>query len=122
VRGNRDAETSADELAFLQAIRDLDGALDENLDRTRRMKERIAELEEAHAAGRSITEVVPRERTPPIVQLLTESAETLHAYGSRVRRTEARALHGEGMTMDQIASLFGVSRQRISAILRDDSK
>jgi transposase len=43
----------------------------------------------------------------------------LHAYGNRVRRTEARALHGEGMTMDEIAKLFGVTRQRISALLRD---
>jgi DNA-directed RNA polymerase sigma subunit (sigma70/sigma32) len=120
MRGERNPEKSADELAFLQAIRELDRALDENLERAQRMKDRIAELEEAYAAGRSITEVVPRQRTPLIVQLLTESAETLHAYGSRVRRTEARALRGEGMTMDEIARLFGVSRQRISAILRDD--
>jgi predicted transcriptional regulator len=54
-----------------------------------------------------------------IVQLLTESAETLHEHGSRVRRTEARALHREGLTMDQIARLFGVTRQRVSALLRE---
>ena len=33
--------------------------------------------------------------------------------------TEARVLHGEGMTMDQIAKLFGVTRQRVSALLRE---
>jgi predicted transcriptional regulator len=53
------------------------------------------------------------------VQLLTENARLLHAYGHRVRRTEARALHREGLTMDEIARLFGVSRQRVSALLRD---
>jgi transcriptional regulator len=33
-------------------------------------------------------------------------------------RTEPRALHHEGMTMDEIARQFGVTRQRVSA-LRD---
>jgi predicted transcriptional regulator len=37
-----------------------------------------------------------------------------------VRRTEARTLHREGLTMDQIAQLFGVTRQRVSALLRED--
>ena len=31
---------------------------------------------------------------------------------------EARALHDEGLTMAEIAALFGVSRQRVSALLR----
>jgi predicted XRE-type DNA-binding protein len=79
---------------------------------------RIAELEEACATGRPIREIVPDEKTPLIVQLLTESAELLQTYGSRVRRTEARVLHREGMTMDRIAALFGVSRQRVSSLLR----
>lgn len=107
--------------AFRAAIRDLDAALDENIDRARRMQGRIAELEDALAAGRSLRDVVPREETPLIVELLTESAELLHNYGSRVRRTEARALREEGLTMDQIARLFGVSRQRVSALLRQDA-
>lgn len=105
--------------AFLEALRALDRALDDNIDRAQRMKRRIVELEQACAGGRPIREVVPGEETPLIVQLLTESADTLHAYGSQVRRTEARALHHEGMTMDQIARLFGVTRQRVSALLRE---
>ena len=40
--------------------------------------------------------------------------------GSRLRRAEARALHVEGMTMEQIADLFGVTRQRVSALLKRD--
>jgi DNA-directed RNA polymerase sigma subunit (sigma70/sigma32) len=106
--------------ALLSALRQLDQALDENIDRARRMKRRIAELEEAAAAGRPIKEIVTEEDTPLLVQLLTESADALHEHGSRVRRTEARALHREGMTMDQIARLFGVTRQRVSALLREN--
>lgn len=111
---------SAEAQAFLEALRELDTALDENLERHRRMKRRIADLTAALTAGRPLKEVVPEESAPLIVQLLTESADMLHAYGSRVRRTEARALYQEGLTMDEIARLFGVTRQRVSALLRDD--
>jgi len=38
--------------------------------------------------------------------------------GSRLRRAQARALYAEGLSMDNIARLFRVSRQRISALLR----
>jgi hypothetical protein len=105
--------------AFMEALDDLDRALDESVEMTRRMKARITELRNSQAEGRTLREFVPQEETPLLVQLLTESTNLLHAYGNRVRRTEARALHQEGMTMDQIASLFGVTRQRVSALLRD---
>lgn len=105
--------------AFMEALADLDRALDESIDMTKRMKARITELRNSQAEGRELREFVPEEETPLLVQLLTESTNLLHAYGNRVRRTEARALHQEGMTMDQIATLFGVTRQRVSALLRD---
>jgi DNA-binding transcriptional regulator LsrR (DeoR family) len=52
------------------------------------------------------------------VQLITESSKALDTCGASLRRAEAQALHDEGMTMDQIAEHFGVSRQRVSALLR----
>lgn len=107
--------------SFLHALAELAEALDENVDRAQQMKERIGELQEALSTGRDLREVVPEEERPQIVRLLTESARVLDAYGSRVRRAEARALYEEGMTMDQIATLFGVSRQRISVLLREES-
>jgi hypothetical protein len=103
----------------MQALADLDQALGDSVEMTRRMKERIAELRAADAEGRSLREIVPKEKAPLIVQLLTENTNLLHAYGHRVRRTEARALHAEGMTMEEIAKLFGVTRQRVSALLRN---
>lgn len=104
---------------FIEAIDDLDRALDDSGEMTQRMKQRIAELRQAAAQGRPLREVVPEEETPLLVQLLTESTNLLHSCGNRVRRTEAQALHSEGMTMDQIAKVFGVTRQRVSALLRD---
>ena len=53
-----------------------------------------------------------------IVQLLTESSKALDTSGSNVRRAEAQALHAEGMTMEHIAERFGVTRQRVSTLLR----
>lgn len=109
----------AERAAFLEALRALDQALDENIERAQRMKRRAADLERACATGRPIREIVPEEETPLLVQLLTESVDALHDYGARVRRTEARVLHREGLPMEQIAHLFGVTRQRVSALLRD---
>jgi hypothetical protein len=107
-----------DHQAFINALEDLDGALDQVLEMVARMKQRKAEILEAYAEQRQLREIIPYEGTPLLVQLLTSCTNLLHSYGNRVRRTEARALHGEGMTMDQIARLFGVSRQRVSALLQ----
>lgn len=108
-----------DVAAFLEALADLDQALDDNIERTHRMRQRIRQIQDALTSGGSLREVVPEEETPLLVELLTQSADHLHAYGSRVRRTEARALHREGLTMEEIARLFGVTRQRVSALLRE---
>jgi DNA-directed RNA polymerase sigma subunit (sigma70/sigma32) len=105
--------------AFMKAVDDLDEAPGDSLEMTRRMKERIGEIRAARTAGRPLREIVPRQERPLLVQLLTENANLLHSYGTRVRRSEARALHREGLTMDEIARLFGVSRQRVSALLKD---
>lgn len=108
-----------DREAFFEAVDDLDRALDELMEMTQRMKRRIKEIKRTYSQGRELREIVPDEEAPVLVQLLTRSTNLLHSYGNRVRRTEARALHHEGMTMDQIAKLFGVTRQRVSALLRE---
>ena len=105
--------------AFMQALDDLDGALDRMEEMVHKMKQRIVNIRSARASGQPLREIVPNEEAPVIVQLLTESTNLLHSYGNRVRRTEAHALHSEGMTMDEIAKLFGVTRQRVSALLRE---
>ncbi len=105
--------------SFLRALSDLDDALDANIARARRMKKRIAQIQRERAKGTSYRAIVESERSPLIVQLLRESGQALDDAGARVRRTEALALHEEGMTMEQIAETFGVTRQRVSALLRE---
>ncbi len=105
--------------AFLRALADLDGALDDNIDRAQTMKQRIAEIRRRRIAGDSYRQIVETGEAPLIVRLLRESSAALDETGARVRRTEALALHDEGMTMEQIAEKFGVTRQRVSGLLRD---
>ena len=45
------------------------------------------------------------------------SFKKLSDAGARFRRAQARALHDEGMTMDEIAKVFGCTRQRISTLI-----
>ena len=116
----RDRDTQRERAEFLQALRELDDALDANTARAQRMKQRISELQQACATGRPIKDIVPLEEPPLIVHLLSESTKALHDYGAGVRRAEARVLHREGMPMNQIAKLFRVTRQRVSALLRNN--
>jgi ParB-like chromosome segregation protein Spo0J len=104
--------------AFLQALTALEEVIAENDRRATLIKKRMGRIRRARARGLLYSDTVANEDGPLIVQLLTESSRALDTCGANVRRAEAQALHGEGMTMDQIAERFGVTRQRVSALLR----
>ena len=104
---------------FDKALRDLERALDANALRMAQIKRRIAEIRSQRSAGRSYREIVEATKGDLSVQLITEATQALDEFGARVRRTEALALYNEGMTMEEIAKKFGVTRQRVSALLRD---
>ena len=103
---------------FLTALTTLEDVLADNGRRASLIKKRIARLRRLRSKGASYTELVSGDDSPLIVQLLTESSKALDTSGAVVRRAEAHALHAEGMTMDQIADRFGVTRQRVSTLLR----
>ena len=107
---------------FLRALRDLERGLDQVAEAVDDMRQRIRFLESAADAGHKLRDSVPMEHSPMLVQLLTQTTELLQSYGNRVRTTEAQALYSEGLTMDEIARLFGVSRQRVSTLLRSKSE
>jgi Sigma-70, region 4 len=104
---------------FDRALRDLERALDANARRMAQIKRRIAEIRRQRSAGRSYREIVEATKGNLSVQLITEATRALDEFGARVRRAEAHALYREGMTMEEIAESFGVTRQRVSALLRD---
>ena len=104
--------------AFLEALAALEDTLADNQKRTTLIKKRIAQLRRLRSKGASYAEIVSNKHGPLIVQLLTESSTALDRSGANVRRAEARALYAEGLTMEQIAERFGVTRQRVSTLLR----
>src|SRR5919108_4601293 len=101
--------------AFLEALTALEDTLADNQKRTTLIHKRIAQIRRLRSKGASYTEIVSSKDGPLIVQLLTESSVALDTCGASVRRAEARALYEEGLTMEQIAERFGVTRQRVSA-------
>jgi hypothetical protein len=111
---------SDDEL--LEALTALEEVLADNGRRASLIKKRIAQLRRLRARDVSYTELVASEDGPLIVHLLTESSAALDTSGANVRRAEAEALYAEGLTMEQIAKSFGVTRQRVSALLRNSPK
>jgi hypothetical protein len=113
---DKTTDGSGDEL--LEALTALEEALADNERRARLIKRRIAQLRRSRAKDVPYTDLVTSENGPLIVHLLTESSAALDTSGAGVRRAEAEALYAEGQTMEQIAKSFGVTRQRVSALLR----
>ena len=103
---------------FLEALRALEDILADNGRRAKLIKKRIAQLRRLRSRGAPYAEIVSSKEGPLIVQLLTESSTALDTCGASVRRAEAHALYAEGLTMEQIAERFGVTRQRVSTLLR----
>ena len=68
--------------------------------------------------GLPYRETVTRGDGPLIAELLPDSIRQFQAAGTRFRQAEAQALHAEGLTLEQIGELFGLTRQRISTLIR----
>jgi hypothetical protein len=100
------------------ALVEIDAATRENVARSQEIQRRVEWLIEAIDGGDDIQDVAQREPRPLVVEMISTNISNLQSIGSRLRQAEARALRAEGATMEWIAELFGVTRQRISALLR----
>ena len=103
---------------LLAALAEIEVAVADNLERTRELQRRARVLRGRLAAGDSIVELVDAERSPRMVELVSSNMAALETAGSEFRAAEALALRAEGLTIEAIAGLFGVTRQRISALLK----
>lgn len=81
------------------------------------LQERSRDLTETFVGGRALRDVLPQEPRPLIVARITEVLDRLGDAGAAFRRAEAAQLRAEGLTQQQIADLFGVTRQRVAALL-----
>lgn len=103
----------------LDAIDLLVEALRANTARNKQAIRRAAAIRKMREKGLPYREIVAVEGKPLLVEITRENLAALAEHGSAVRRAKAKALHAEGMTMDEIAEVFGVTRQRVSALLKE---
>jgi len=111
------ADTPRDEdaaLACLQQLAAASGALHRKVSQFTESMNRATWQE-----GLTYGELLPLRKRLEMVREISDALRDLSASGHLFRRIEARALYAEGMTMAQLARVFGVSRQRVSALLRD---
>ncbi|MDT7539706.1 MAG: hypothetical protein QOI82_3291 [Actinomycetota bacterium] len=107
--------TDADEL--VEALDAVAEVLSRSSERVELVAARSRELVSGRAAGLSYAELITGATGPLVLDVLSELQEGLSAAGGRLRRVEVRALHAEGLSMEKIARLLRVSRQRVSAII-----
>jgi hypothetical protein len=89
----------------------------------------IAELEHARTRAESLLtqrregltwlEIVSAEKRPLVVESVSTVLGSLARAGHEWRREQASALRDEQVSINRIAAMFGVTRQRISALLRE---
>jgi hypothetical protein len=109
----RPARDSAD-AALERLIEELGAVVDE----LGRARERAHELQQQRAEGRGWYDIVSSEERPLIVEQVTSAMASLATVGGQWRREQASALAAEDVSINRIAALYGVTRQRVSALLR----
>jgi hypothetical protein len=102
---------------MVQAFGELAEVLDHTAEELSRLAGRARTLAAEADAGRPLLQTVAEEERPLIVECITGILDSLGASGAKFRRTEARVLHEEGLSHERIAALFGVTRQRVGALL-----
>ena len=101
-----------------QALDQLERQLGRTIEGLRAAAERVHELQDLRAQGRTWYDIVANEDRPLIVELISCAIDDLGAVGGRFRREQALALRREEVTISRIGQLFGVSRQRASVLVR----
>lgn len=101
------------------ALDDLCRAVDRTRERLDAVLARADVLRAERAKGRRYAEIVAAEDRPLLVEVLSQVLDELAASGAAFRRAEARALHADGLSHEAIAEVFGVTRQRVSALLKE---
>ena len=103
----------------VEALEDLVAGLQRNRDRIDQAIAQARIMAEVRGQGRPWQEILSGPPGAQVLDVIGQNLDELYATGSRLRRAQARALYDEGMSMEAIAGLFGVTRQRVGALLRD---
>ena len=103
-----------------RALEDLVDELDRCVDELVRARARADKLLHERKAGRPWLDLVAGEPRPLVVERISTVLASLSAAGHVWRREQAAALQAEQVSINRIAAMFGVTRQRISALLKEN--
>ena len=104
----------------LTALEQVSAALAASEGRARQIVERGEYLARQRAAGQSWRDITESESNPRTADLLRDSMEAILRANSRYRRALVRELYADGATMQRIAELLGITRQRVAVLLKDE--
>jgi hypothetical protein len=102
-----------------RALRELVAELDRCTDELAEARKRAEQLLLDRRSGDSWTDIVSREARPLVVERISTVLASLAGAGHAWRREQALALQREQVSINRIAAMFGVTRQRISALLKE---
>lgn len=105
-----------------RALAALTAELDRCIAELQQARDRAGELMAHRQAGRAWLDVVTNEARPLVVERISTVLAALATAGHAWRREQAAALRGEQVSINRIAALFGVTRQRISALLKEQEQ
>lgn len=103
---------------LLTALGEIEAGAAENVARSREIQRRVRFLQKRLKAGDDLVDLVQNEEPPRVVEMISTNMAMLETAGAELRAAQALALRSEGLTIEAIAELFGVTRQRISALLK----
>ncbi len=92
-------------------------ALQDNVVLARQSIRRAGRIKRLRRRGLGYRDIVRDEERPLIVEMMRENLAKLVEAGSDFQHAQAYALYAEGMTMEEVAATYGVTRQRDSAML-----
>ena len=106
----------------LRALSQLMTVLDACMVELEGARSRAEKLLLERQAGRAWLDIVTAESRPLVVEQISSVMASLASAGGAWRREQAHALAAEQVSINRIAAMYGVTRQRISALLRERAR
>jgi predicted DNA-binding ArsR family transcriptional regulator len=106
---------------FVASLVDLDEMMIACAHLLEEVRTRSVKIRRLHQDGRPLGDLRKLDG-PSLVQLLSELNMRMDKAGAYVRRRAVAALQEEGFTQQEIADMFGVTRQRVGTLVKEHAE